>query len=82
MTELKENSVVDYMFTSSNHAKTFNEMKELLSNYGFSTTDLYDYASGVERSKDLVVIVKVFTYWDICFISFNPPEITTSLKLI
>ena len=69
MTELKENSVVDYMFTSSNHAKTFNEMKELLSNYGFSTTDLYDYASGVERSKDLVVIVKVFTYTFVGLIS-------------
>lgn len=62
MKELKESSVVDYMFTSNNHAKTFNEMKELLSSYGFSHTDLYDYASGVERSKDLVVIVKVFAY--------------------
>ena len=56
-------------FTSSNHTKTFKEMKEILESNQLSTNALYDYAEEMEQNRNLIFIVKVFAYGFIILIS-------------
>ena len=62
MKEQANEGNIEFLFKSSNHTKTFNSMKKTLTEYGLNTNGLYDYAQAVEKSRDVILIVKIFSY--------------------
>ena len=62
MKEQANEGNIEFLFKSSNHTKTFNSMKKTLTEYGLNTNGLYDYAQAVEKSRDVILVVKIFSY--------------------
>ncbi|MBE6884764.1 MAG: ABC transporter permease [Ruminococcaceae bacterium] len=58
-----------FLFTSSNHASSFHSLTKLLAENGFDTQSLVDYAQNVESERNMVIIIKVFSYGFIVLIS-------------
>lgn len=84
--DFEEKLSVIFKFTSDDHTKSFEEMKEILKNNNLSTGELSDYAAAVEDTRNLMTIVNIFAYGFIILISliaatnvFN--TISTSIAL-
>lgn len=84
--DFEDNLSVIFKFTSDDHTKSFDEMKEILKNNNLSTGELSDYAAAVEDTRNLMTIVNIFAYGFIILISliaatnvFN--TISTSIAL-
>ncbi|MBQ3049567.1 MAG: ABC transporter permease [Oscillospiraceae bacterium] len=58
-----------FLFDSDNHAISFNSLTKLVAENGFDTQALYDYAQNVESDRNMVIIIKVFSYGFIVLIS-------------
>ncbi len=60
---------VSFFFKSSDHSLGCGEIKEILEEKGLDAIRVTDYAETVEHSRNLVVIIKVFSYGFIVLIS-------------
>lgn len=60
---------IKFMFCSDNHSASYTTLKQTLSENGFDTGSLSDYAASVEDDRNLVTIIKVFAYGFIVLIS-------------
>ena len=76
----------EYLIVSDDHVKSFRSIREILTDNGLSTEELYDYAAAVQRNRDIVTIIRAFAYGFIVLISliaaanvFN--TITTNVQL-
>lgn len=59
-----------YYMTSSNHAESYQAIKETLTEQGIAVSNnLYDYAEAAEGNRNLVTIIQVFSYGFIVLIS-------------
>lgn len=58
-----------YFFTSDNHSESNADMKKILTGNGFDYGNLTDYAEWVERDRNIVTIIQVFSYGFIVLIS-------------
>lgn len=58
-----------YFFTSDNHSESNADMKKILTGNGFDYGNLTDYAEWVERDRNIVTIIQVFSYGFIILIS-------------
>lgn len=68
--ELEENfGYFSFYMTSSDHEASFNNLKNLFAGKGVGTASLYDYAASVEQSRNIVIIIQVFSYGFIVLIS-------------
>lgn len=86
MGDYEEYLSVIFKFQSDDHAKSYEEMKQILKDNNVSTVELSDYASAVEDTRNLMTIVNIFAYGFIILISlivatnvFN--TISTSISL-
>lgn len=84
--DVQDMGTTEYLIVSDNHTKSFQAIKEMLSDHGLATEELYDYAAEVQRNRDVVTIIRVFAYSFIVLISliaaanvFN--TITTNVQL-
>ena len=59
----------EYFLTSSNHAASFDNLEAVLTENGFSSWQLFDYAENAETNRNVVTIVRVFVYGFIVLIS-------------
>ena len=64
-------SVRSYYFSvlSSDHAKSNKEIKTVLEENGFNTTNLFDHGQEAENERNLVMIIRIFAYGFIILIS-------------
>lgn len=76
----------NFVFKSSDHAKSYNEISKILKDNGLTTAQLYDYADAVEDTRNIMTVVNIFAYGFIVLISliaatnvFN--TISTSITL-
>ena len=60
---------IKYTFCSDNHSASYTALKQTLSENGFETGSLTDYAETVESERNLVTIIRVFAYGFIVLIS-------------
>ena len=60
---------IKFMFCSDNHSASYTTLKQTLSENGFEAGSLSDYAASVEDERNLVTIIKVFSYGFIALIS-------------
>lgn len=58
-----------YYITSSDHARSYKELKSMLADNGYNSAVLSDYAAQVEEDRNLVIIIQVFSYGFIALIS-------------
>ena len=59
----------NYYMTSDDHAESHDNLKRILSENGYDSGDLMDYAENVEMERNLVTIIQVFSYGFIVLIS-------------
>lgn len=59
----------NFYIASENHTESYDAVKELLSENGFDTSGLYDCTKDIETSRNIVTIIKVFSYGFIILIS-------------
>ncbi len=59
----------EYFLTSSNHTASFENLATVLTENGFSSRQLFDYAANAETNRNVVTIVRVFAYGFIVLIS-------------
>ena len=59
----------NYYIKSENHSASYTALKDVLSNNGKNTSNLIDYAQDAEDSRNMVIIIKVFSYGFIVLIS-------------
>ena len=69
MGDYEEYLSVIFKFQSDDHAKSYEEMKQILKDNNVSTVELSDYASAVEDTRNLMTIVNIFAYGFIILIS-------------
>ena len=70
MPEWREwNDVYSFLFTSEDHAASYDSMKTILQENGLGRSLLSDYAESVEQDRNVVTIVRVFSYGFIVLIS-------------
>ena len=58
-----------FYMTSSDHTQSYNSVKSILAENGYSTSNLHDQAEVEESDRNLVVIIRVFAYGFIILIS-------------
>ena len=58
-----------YYMTSDNHEASYDSIRKIIVENGMEGGDLYDYAAGVEDSRNRVVVIQVFAYGFIVLIS-------------
>ena len=63
------NSSYYYMFTSDNHSESYTELQTILSDNGFNAKNLYNIAEEEESERNIVTIIRVFSYGFIILIS-------------
>ena len=63
------NDVYSFLFTSEDHAASYDSMKTILQENGLGRSLLSDYAESVEQDRNVVTIVRVFSYGFIVLIS-------------
>lgn len=75
-----------FFFTSDNHSLSYKEMEKELVSFGLSGNTFQDYAADMETSRNIIFIIRVFSYGFIVLISliaaanvFN--TITTNIAL-
>lgn len=59
----------NYYMTSDDHEESHDNLKRILSENGYDSGDLMDYAENVEMERNLVTIIQVFSYGFIVLIS-------------
>ena len=59
----------NYLFTSSDHKKSFEAIKDIAVQNGFAAKNVIDYAESVEENRNVITIIKVFSYGFITLIS-------------
>lgn len=59
----------NYYMTSADHAASYDNLKRILSENGYNSENLTDYAESVEMDRNLVTIIQVFSYGFIVLIS-------------
>lgn len=64
-----ESAYFRFYMTSDDHAASYENLKQLLSENGIDTNVLIDYAAGAEVNRNLVTIIQVFSYGFIVLIS-------------
>ena len=67
-TKKKDNSYY-YMVTSDNHVESYTALQTLLNDNGFNAKNLYDVAEQEESERNIVTIIRVFSYGFIVLIS-------------
>lgn len=67
--EISSNDDYSILIRSSDHIATYGAVGEILTANGLSDKYLNDYAASVQRSRDLVTIIQVFSYGFIVLIS-------------
>lgn len=67
--EREESDNFTFYIESDNHAASFDNIQEILSQKGFSTQDFYDIAADNEVNANLVTIIQVFAYGFVILIS-------------
>lgn len=60
---------ISFLFKSSDHTLSCKEIKEILGAKGLDGISVTDYAEQAEQSRNLVIIIKVFSYGFIILIS-------------
>ena len=60
---------ISFFFKSSDHVLSCKEIEKVLEDKGFEGISVIDYAETAEQSRNLVVIIKVFSYGFIVLIS-------------
>ncbi len=65
------NEISDYTcyIQSDNHSESYTAIKNYLTENGYKTGDLYDYAQTVQERRDMILIINVFAYGFIILIS-------------
>lgn len=58
-----------YMLTSDNHAESYTAVQSILNDNGFNTKNLQDIAEQEESERNIVTIIRVFSYGFIVLIS-------------
>ncbi len=58
-----------YHITTDDHAECYEALKKTLDDNGMPYKSLYNYAEGVEETRNVILIVKVFSYGFIVLIS-------------
>lgn len=58
-----------YYMTSDNHSKSYENIKNKLSENSFDTSALYDASAETEKEQNVVIIIRVFAYGFIILIS-------------
>ena len=58
-----------YMLSSSNHAESYADLQTILSDNGFNAKNLYNIAEEEESERNIVTIIRVFSYGFIILIS-------------
>ncbi len=58
-----------YMLTSSNHADSYNDVSSILNDNGFNAKNLQNIAEMEESDRNIVTIIRVFSYGFIVLIS-------------
>lgn len=58
-----------YMITSDNHVESYTALQTLLNDNGFNAKNLYDIAEQEESERNIVTIIRVFSYGFIVLIS-------------
>ena len=59
----------DFFFLSSDHEKSYNAIKSTVAQNGLPSTGVYDYAANTEEIRNLILIIRVFSYGFILLIS-------------
>ena len=63
------NDYYSFLFTSENHAASFEALKTTLLENGIGAGSLTDYAESAEQNRNIITIVRVFSYGFIVLIS-------------
>lgn len=58
-----------FFMTSEDHAASYSNLETVLMENGLPSDQLYNYAEGVEQSRNMVLIVRVFAYGFVVLIS-------------
>lgn len=58
-----------YMLTSDNHVESYTALQTILNDNGFNAKNLYDIAEREESERNIVTIIRVFSYGFIVLIS-------------
>ena len=69
MAERDTTNYATFYFSSDDHKTSYEDMKTILTDQGLSTSQLYDYAQMAESNRDIVMIIRVFSYGFIILIS-------------
>ena len=59
----------DFFFLSSDHEKSYSAIKSTVAQNGLPSTGVYDYAANTEEIRNLILIIRVFSYGFILLIS-------------
>lgn len=62
-------STVNFIFRSDDHAESFTAIKRVLTSYKLPSKYVYDYAEDVEDTRNLITIIRVFSYGFVVLIS-------------
>lgn len=59
----------EYYLLTQNHSASYENLKSILTENGFDYTKILDYAAEAEMSRNIIIIIQVFTYGFIILIS-------------